>query len=354
MATHGIVWMVSAIVLNAGAVRLCAAGQPAPHAPSAEELLERYTRALDAIQSFISGYEGTSEWSSHLPQTGMPILNMQSFRRGRHCADGRRVYNEAYIWGDFNTREMDLPESAPRYHLRIEAEGKVYVHTTVVNNPRVKGRVYLSRALREKAVLSREPYSGILGFLGTDERLDAVLRSARRLSVRPATEDVNGSPCQVIDADTAYGSYTVWLDPQHGCHAARVTFRATSGHKTYDDFLPRGVRKTISVEDIRFGQIDGVWVPMEGTEQSSLAFADPRFFHRARVHFKRMEIALNPDHEALGSFRNPLEYPDRDPELRNGKSVAVRVGQDETKCVWQDGKILDESGAALDMSRLGY
>lgn len=349
MANRGAGWIVSVVVLNSILVPPGAAGQ----AVSVRGLLDKYTRALDATQSFIDAYEATSEYSFNLPQAGSPMPQGKKFMRGRHRADGRRTYHQTYCWGDFNSRERNLPESTPRYHLRIEADGALYVHATAVNHPRVKGRVYLQPAFTDTAAISRQPYSAILGFVGADERLDQVLRRARRISVRVSMEDVNGSACHVIDAQTEYGSCTVWLDPQHGGHAARVTLRATGGQKVYESTLPQGESQTVSVDNVRFEQVGGVWVPMEGTEHQAYVQADPEFFSREQVHFKRTRITLNPDHEASGSFVNPLENPAQDPELKDGTSVVISSPPNPSvKAVWQDGKIVDGLGKVIETNLL--
>ena len=95
-------------------------------------------------------------------------------------------------------------------------------------------------AHRDKAAITLGTYSGIYGFLGSDERLDAVLRGAKQISMRPTTETVSGIACHVIDADTDYGQYTVWLDPAHGYNAVKVTRKATGGHKENHWLMPKG------------------------------------------------------------------------------------------------------------------
>jgi hypothetical protein len=164
----------------------------------------------------------------------------------------------------------------------------------------VQGKAIFFPSPDEKAVISREPYSGILGFLGTDERLDAVLRRAQTVSVRRSTETVHGSVCHVIDAQTEYGKYTLWLDPNHGYHAARATREATGGHKDYVSVMPQGARMSSRVEISRFKQVDGSWVAMEGNQDNAYTAEDAEYFNKERVQFKRTKIALNPDHEKIG------------------------------------------------------
>ena len=354
MTIHKASWIVSVVVLNPMIVPLGMADQAAPQILSVQEFLTRYTQVLDATQSFTDAYEMTSEFSYNLPN-GWAMSKAKKFVRGMHRADGRRVYNQAYTWGDFNAKEVNLPENKPRYHLRIETDRMLYTHATAINNPRVKGCAYYQPAVRETAVISRQPYSGILGFVGADERLDKVLRRAPRISVRRGTEDVNGFACHVIDANTKYGSYTVWLDSQHGYNAARVTLQTTGGQKVYEDVASRGDRQKISVDVVRFERIDGVWVPLEGWQYREYVLADSQFFNKERAHLTRTRITLNPDHETLGSFADPLENPAQDPEFKDGTPIIFgSSGRQPMKGVWQGGRVVDSLGQPIDMKLLGH
>ena len=192
--------------------------------------------------------------------------------------------------------------------------------------------------------------SGIHGFLGSEERLDAVLRGANRVSVRPTTETIRGFACHVINADTKYGQYSVWLDPAHGYNAAKVTRKAAGGQKEQERVMPKGDRSTGSVVITRFEQVGDVWVPVEAEDE--IAYTSGKFFRSQRDHFKRTKITLNPDHDKLGSFDNPLENPTNDPELKSGTRVHITDPGFKVKCSWQDGKIVDESGKVVDIPQL--
>jgi len=322
----------------------CAVGASAP---PVTELLDKYTQALDATQSFTDTYTEVCDYSYRMPD-GSTAANAKRFARGQHRADGTRLYMQDYYWGDVNPQLMDLPESDCRYHLRIEAGERLYSHSAAVNDPRVKGSAGLQHVYRERAAVTKGPHSGIYGYLGSEERLDAVLRSAREISMRPATETINGIACHVIDAGTQCGRYTVWLDPAHGYHAAKVTRQATGGDKENEWLMARGDQARGSVVITRFEQIGGVWVPMEADQQT--AYTSGALFRREHGQYKRANIVLNPDHDKLGSFDNPLEHPANDPELKNGTRVhIIEAGAIKVKGFWQDGKIVDASGKAVDI-----
>ena len=317
--------------------------------PAAAELLDKFRKALDATQSLIESYEEVLDYSYRMPGMSDPMLDGKRFARGQHRVDGRRTYIQNYYWGDLSGRDRDRPESSPGYYLRIETDKRLYYHSTAVNDPRVKGSAYSDPGTREKAVISIGTYSGIFGFLGADERLDAVLRGANRISVRPTTETVNGSACQVIDADTKYGQYTVWLDPAHGYHAAKATRSAVGGQKENQWTMADGDRSTACLDNVHFKQVDGVWVPMEAEQDT--AYTSGESFRKNHSHYKRTRVALNPDHERLGSFDDPLlKNPANDPELKNGTRVTIRAPI-SIKGSWKDGKVVDGSGKVIEYAK---
>ncbi len=202
-----------------------ATGQSASQAASVPVLLQRYAQALDATQSFIESYEEVCDYRNRMP-SNPKVVGGKRFARGQLRSDGHRIYSRNYYWGDFTSNMKGLPEDAPRYRLRIEADEKLYSHSTAVNTPRVRGTAAFQPSHSEKGVMNMSSYSGIHGFLGSEKRLDAVLRAASRISLRPTTEPINGFACHVIDAHTKYGQYTVWLDPTHGYNAAKMTRKA--------------------------------------------------------------------------------------------------------------------------------
>jgi hypothetical protein len=143
----------------------------------------------------------------------------------------------------------------------------------------------------------------------------------------------------------------VWLDPAHGYNVSRINRTATGGHKESGHLMPRGDRASGFVLIARFEQIEGIWVPVEAEQKT--AYTSGRLFRRSHSHYKRANIVLNPDHDKLGSFDNPLENPANDPELKNGTRVRIILpNSDRVKATWQDGKVVDESGKIIDVTQL--
>jgi hypothetical protein len=325
-----------------------AAGQSASQTASVSELLQKYTQALDATQSFTDTYEETIDCSYRVP-TGQ--MKGRQFTRGQIRTEGMRVYCQKYIWGDFNPDNMDLPESTPYYSLRILADKRIYVHATAVNNPREKGTANLQPVIQEQELLNKETFAGSHRYVGCDKRLDAVLGAAEEISIRLRTELVNGIACHVIDAHTKYGQYTVWLDPAHSYHAAKVTRKARGGHKENEHLMPKGDYASGSVVITQFDQVGEVWVPVEADHKT--AYTSGQLFRRESSHYSRANIVLNPDHDKLGSFDNPLEHPANDPELKEGTHVSILLPNSVwVQASWRNGKIIDEAGQVVDLFQL--
>lgn len=70
-----------------------------------------------------------------------------------------------------------------------------------------------------------------------------------------------------------------------------------------------------------------------------------RRFVKDNYHYKRTKIVLNPDHNKLGSFDDPLENPSNDPELKNG--TRVLMNHLPIYYTWQDGKVVDKTGRVI-------
>ncbi len=68
------------------------------------------------------------------------------------------------------------------------------------------------------------------------------------------------------------------------------------------------------------------------------------YFSEFQAHIKRMEIILNPDHDALGLFKDPLKNPGQDLELVNGTPIKMEGG---LRGVWLNGKIVDGKGRVI-------
>ncbi len=135
----------------------------------------------------------------------------------------------------------------------------------------------------------------------TFKRIDEVLREASSIILRAETEPVNGVACQVVEAKTAYGDYTVWIDPEHGFSFAKWQIRMSkaAGHFWRDEVMQFDTFGE-TVEISQFQRIEGVWIGTEAV-QSRVYVSKEELFEETS-HIKIMKFIPHPDHETLKSF----------------------------------------------------
>jgi hypothetical protein len=159
------------------------------------------------------------------------------------------------------------------------------------------------------------------GFLyGDQEPVSLILRKANSLSIREKNENINGSDCYVLEADTTSGRYTLWLDPEHGCNIARVEvhkdgndiFRGKPLNSPPPELAPEqlqrfpnakdiGDKLNFSLENIHFEKHGEIWVPVEADYQWEDVYNGGRT-RKVSGNIKRFQIDLNPDFKAIGAF----------------------------------------------------
>jgi hypothetical protein len=315
------------------------------HAPTAAELLDKYTQALDSLKSVIVKEQMVSESYNRINDaqgekiSGKP---MKTYFRCEFRSDGQRHCIRTYHWGNVGSAFKWTPEEQPSY-MGICWDGeRYYAHSAIINGPQPGYRVFKkgpdakTEAQTALAVTARQSSGYVRGYSGASlERLDTIVRRARRVSMRDKTEVINGSECYVIDAKTDSGVMALWLDSEHGYHLAKATVTLGPGDLWFGKPLRKGSNHAINLERIRFAQVDGLWVPMEAESSVNLQWPERGEFATSKVHYERTEVILNPDHEALGSFR-----AENDPELKNG--TRFHIPADKTKYLWQDGKLVAE------------
>lgn len=321
------------MVAIAGLASLC---MGAKNAPTPIDLLDKYTQALDSTSSFIHEYENTTQFSYQL-QSGA-ALKGEGFRRGQVRHDDQQAYYQEYCWGDFNSRLMDLSENEAYYRCSIQNRDMYYQNAKHLQH-NAGSAAWRSRPESEEVNLGRiGGVAPIAGYIGSEERLDSILRQADHISVREKTETIIESECFVIEADTKYGQYKIWLDSEHDYHPAKVVHIAKEGDYSHNHLLQKGETAKTYLQNVHFEQIDGVWVPMEA--DSGIHNNSPQGgYTKEDHHYKRANLILNPDHEKLGSFADPLhENPANDPELQDG--TLVRMVGLPISYLWQDGKLI--------------
>jgi hypothetical protein len=130
-------------------------------------------------------------------------------------------------------------------------------------------------------------------------------------------ENINETTCYIIEGSTQFAIVTVWISPEKGYNALKVTMREPSG------------KWWALIDSIEVQKIDGIFVPVSG--QFKLTNIMKGGFKRTiSVKVKRSETDLNPDFESLGAFGIPLpdgsriedhDYPGIRYQVLDGKLI---------------------------------
>jgi len=312
------------------------------------ELLDKYAETQDKLQSYIIKSEIRNyEASSTVPGT-------LSYVSGREAGgalaevrfDGRRACKRGRKWGHVGLSLHFTPKEQAQYRSFLW-DGRVFFrHNYPCRTNERFGSVFIDE-YRGRPQEGQQhvdlTYSLLGGFFYCDfERIDSILRRIEAISMRDRMERIGESYCYVIDAKGKQGAYTIWIDPEHGYNIAQAVTQKVRGNLVRSRPLIDHQAAYCSLTNVRFRQIDGLWVPVEADRVHNQTLPNGTSFTESD-HIKRTEIILNPDHDALGSF-----VPS---DIRNGATVEIRDLDGEY--IWQDGKVVDEQGRTVDIAKLG-
>ncbi|MHC4646951.1 MAG: hypothetical protein ACYTBJ_15750 [Planctomycetota bacterium] len=308
--------------------------------PTAIELLDKYAETQDKLKSFTS--RDKTDQSAVVVQAGRRMEHKEYFK-DEFRTDGTRKSLRSCV------SYTKGPSAGPVDNDHLSCRSKLwdgnhyYSYTGQVNIG------WGDDGGDDRVGLLARAYKGhdLMGYFTQDDmRVDSVLRRyCRNISVRERREPVKGSKCYVIDALTERGKYTLWIDPKHGYNIARaqVMRRGSDCDFIYHRLnrpVPGGSASDVSLKNLRFKNIDGLWVPMEAYVEYSFSSKDEGLY-QSKKHYKRLEVILDPDHEALRSF-----YPDDIPSgtevegLDLAGSAPGRDGddiEDAGEFTWQPG-----------------
>jgi len=324
-------------------LQVIGAKQAKPKRVSISELLDKYAETQDKVQSFIAETVSLAETVSSNPRYKGKKRYYRTFSEIR--SDGEREYALRYMWNNISSpREVKSKDKASYISNLWDGKSFLSYARDKRNKRNDLGTVIINRSSEYRIPDRILPNSGdgrAMGYcFGDGIRVDSILRKADTISVRDKTEHISGSKCYVIDAETKRGKYTLWIDPKHGYSLAKAEVRRREGDLSQGRPLPKGTLSS-SLENVRFEEVDGVWVPMEWDIKTTANWLNDYLI--SKIHDKRMAITLNPDHEALGSF-----VPN---DIKNGARVFV-IGVRGIKYTWQDGQVVDEKGRKVDLEKI--
>ena len=168
---------------------------------------------------------------------------------------------------------------------------------------------------KELLYYSAEPCRG--GFLhgpldGSGEARNVADLLSKSDSLRVASrENIRGTDCYVLTADTKYGTVSAWIAPDLGHNALRVELVKNKPHHLFrEGVLLKGSplnEFSLVIDSIDVQRVGDVFVPVSGECRTThtLSGGERR---ETRIEVKRSDIDLNPDFKALGAFA--LNFPD--------------------------------------------
>ena len=314
---------------------LVAAAGTSAQTPDATTLLSRCKASLDKFDSFIVESESSAEVRKKFPHES---LHDESHRCSEIRYDGTiphpRIYLRTRYWGYISSLLPDVPRkkalqtswlARENLFLRVSVNPRGPKHDLAVFNKPQDTRP-------RPGLLTRTVGTGpLLGFFeGDDRRVDEILATARRLSVRPRMQpaDAGGPQCYVLEGWVKpEDRYTLWLAPDHGYLPAKVIIRKGTKGKYYEHDRGEYERLFTSFKNVRFEKKGDAWIPVEADLEFKRSFKKG-YYYAHKCHHKITRFELHPDHAALRSFE-----PN---DIREGAEVC-HVGRDE-EYVWKGGK----------------
>ena len=138
------------------------------------------------------------------------------------------------------------------------------------------------------------------GYIGTPyERIDSRLsktKNIKNISVRKTPERIGGSDCYVIDTQTSFGKFTLWLDPGHGYNIAQAEIHSSGGDfgVSEQQILLQGDSSSVYIKNTRFEKNNNTWVPVEwdlSTSANIATIISPkvRMIGKSNKHYKITE-----------------------------------------------------------------
>jgi hypothetical protein len=299
---------------------------------TAEDLLAKYAAHRDRLTSFIARTEGISHLAVRDAQGTKETTTKRlvEFRYENTHGAASMYYGRK----EFRPAEDGAWIAADDSHAFLWDRKRYYEYRKAPSLD--SSRVYVADETDFTKYGIATLYEGagpLLGVLfGDADRLDTVLKQANALTLRAARERVGSADCYVLDAHSRHGTYTVWLDPEHGYGIAKATVHKGPQDLRYgrsrDSYTVVDDEEDSSLENVRFEQIEGLWVPAEADLRSADKYPDRTVSFQG--HYKMTHLDINPDHIALRSFV---------PEIESGTPVKLEEVPG-IECIWRDGRIV--------------
>ncbi|MBN2589483.1 MAG: hypothetical protein JXA96_06455 [Sedimentisphaerales bacterium] len=208
------------------------------------------------------------------------------------------------------------------------------------------GTLFISQDQEDtKAAITSNKVSRLEGFFKGDreESVFSIIRGANNVKVRQDMDVIDGTSCYVLDAETPNGKYYIWIAPKYGYNMVKAHVYKSEGDILYGEQIgapsevpsnsdPIAILERVggnlpirrhsefvfTIDNIRFENIDNVWVPVEADIQFITKY-DNGDIQNTKVHHKRTHVDINPDFKAIKAFIPDIEEGSR---VYNGLSLS--------------------------------
>ncbi len=318
---------------------LLAGGDESPDFSNARQVLAQFAKSRKNLSSFIvKSYEKSTYIYTGFKGTGT------GYRKHEWRFDGQHCKNITYLWGDISIRDRDVKEEDADYHSDLWDGQTGYIFD---RHNKASGNVIISKKSdpgdHEKVCsesFKHTHFGEIMGYhWGDDVPINELfLQTFATLQLREKRNNVRGVDCYVLEATVpGRGEYTVWIDPVHDFHIARIRVQRKSGDRIYDDVLRENATAKGLFEVVEFEKVGEVWLPKTSKMKRVSHSNDIHTNEECEISFT--QIILDPDHEKLGSF-----LPD---DIPNGTQVWFRALPPSETFIFQDGKVIDVDGKII-------
>ncbi|GEM_PF-4144110 len=137
-----------------------------------------------------------------------------------------------------------------------------------------------------------------------------IVESVAGDALGPTPAEIDGHACWFIFAETPYGQFKLWVDPEYGCLLRRAEVVILPGHQfggepVGEDSMFRRVE--FEITDVELADVEGRFVSVAGRRTHirypTAEDAGPSI---STHHARRSNFDFSPDFDALGAFKVDL------------------------------------------------
>jgi len=298
--------------------------------PSAETILNR----CEASQSWLKHAGMRVEVDSHDVEAQEKLVGTYTYYRdaGRWQLRGG--------WITVNKSDLSRVKNGGFRNDRLVGQkGYENLLFEVRGPPRDEGAPFAVHVHHDNSAMGGPPNDSIFGsglegdiYGSAGKPLLELLRDGAT-SIREELDPSSNEACFVLESKSKYGTASAWIAPQKQYQLVKYRIEKRSDDVLQDStpeiMFGEGATWAISLDSVRFTEVNGILIPSAGTITAVTTFADGRQVSVVS-DIERTEIDLNPDFEALGAFS--LDVP-------NGTRILDNVFAG-IPSKWKNGKIV--------------